>query len=674
MSKKQVINKPKVAALPADPFAQRKLKITLGIIIGVFAFILYAQSISFNYTMDDHPAIDQNKITKQGFAGIPTLLTTDYWYGYQEDVRGPVYRPTSLIIFAMVWQFSPDSPHIYHFINVLFYAITCMVLYLLLCELFKKQKLLLPFVCSLLYAAHPIHTEVINNIKSLDEILCFLFGITATYFILKYLSAKSIITLIVGGISFFLSLISKETGITFLVIIPLIIYFFTDTSWKKTLTVCVVLIVISIVYLLIRSIVLGDVHMNVSNSVLNNTLVAAPNFISREVTVFYILLRYLLLLVFPHPLSCDYNFSEIKIQTVTDPLALFGLLLFTGLGIYSIINLRKKSMVGFGILFFLITIAPVSNVFLLIGSTMAERFLYIPSLGYCFILTYFLINFTKVNSIKSNFQSLAQAVKLNPTLFACLLVVLGLYSFKTYSRSADWKDNYTIFNHDAEVSVNSATAHFNKGYELIVNLYGKEKNIQTKNNYNDIAIEEFTKAINIYPYYSEFYFKLANCYYNKDDYKSALLNYEKAMRLTSKTTPKVFRDLASIYDKTNQFDKELNILDSAIKYTPDSAGLHNDKGCVFFSLKRYNDAINEYQKAIILNPKLAIAYKNMGSSFINIGNYKQALETLSRSGELDSSDAETFKFIGLIYQAEGNSINAKKYFEKANSITVQQQR
>src|SRR5258705_3618674 len=195
MKKKKIKNKNRQIEIKntAAPVFSKNLKIPLRIMIAVFTFILYAQSIQHNYTLDDHPVIDENKITTLGLSGIPAILKTDYWYGSGHDEsRGPVYRPTSLIIFAAVWEFSPNDPHVYHFINVLFYAISCLLLFLVLCKLFKTQNLLFPFVCALLYAAHPIHTEVVNNIKSLDEILCFLFGLIAIWFQLKYFSSRSI--------------------------------------------------------------------------------------------------------------------------------------------------------------------------------------------------------------------------------------------------------------------------------------------------------------------------------------------------------------------------------------------------------------------------------------------------------------------------------------------------
>ena len=72
-----------------DPKDIKILKITLGIIIAIFSFILYAQSIFFDYTLDDTTVTKENKLVTQGIHGIPKLLKTDYWYGFDAKVRGP---------------------------------------------------------------------------------------------------------------------------------------------------------------------------------------------------------------------------------------------------------------------------------------------------------------------------------------------------------------------------------------------------------------------------------------------------------------------------------------------------------------------------------------------------------------------------------------------------------
>src|SRR6187401_935338 len=382
MKKKQIKNRQILPKTTVDPKVSNKLKVFLVIIIAVFTFILYAQSINHNYTLDDHPVIDENSITTMGLSGIPILLKTDYWYGSGHDEsRGPVYRPTSLIIFATVWEFSPNDPHVYHFINVLLYSFTCLFLFLVLCELFRKQNILFPFICALLYAAHPIHTEVVNNIKSLDEILCFLFAIISIWLFMKYISTMSKWSFILGGVSFFLSLVSKETGISFLLIIPLAIFFFADYSKKSITQILILLVATTALWLIFRTIIFKDLHQNITTatSALNNTLYAAPDFASKYATAFYILLRYIGLLIFPHPLTSDYNYAQIKIQTFSDPVSLLGILIYAAIGAYLIFNFRKKSIIVFGILFYLLSLAPVSNIFFLGGSSMAERFMYIPS-------------------------------------------------------------------------------------------------------------------------------------------------------------------------------------------------------------------------------------------------------------------------------------------------------
>src|ERR1035441_9432899 len=124
MSKKQIPIKPKAkeVAILADPNAMKKLKISLGIIIGVFAFLLYAQSITFNYALDDITVINQNNFVKKGFAGIADILKTDYWCGYVGNNRVPEYRPASLILFAIEWQFFQDNLHVYHLVNIFLFS------------------------------------------------------------------------------------------------------------------------------------------------------------------------------------------------------------------------------------------------------------------------------------------------------------------------------------------------------------------------------------------------------------------------------------------------------------------------------------------------------------------------------------------------------------------------
>jgi tetratricopeptide (TPR) repeat protein len=683
MSKKQIPAKPTAAtaAIPDDGNALRRLKISLGIIIGVFAFLLYAQSIAFNYTMDDHQVIDQNSYVKKGLAGIPSILKTDYLHGAEiTEAKGPIYRPTCLVLFAIEWQFFPNNPHFYHFINVLLYALTCLLFYLLLCKLFEKQNLLFPFVCALLFVAHPIHSEVVNNIKSADEILCFLFGILSLFFILKAVSNKFNLYLILSGISFFLCAISKESGISFLIIIPLTFFVFVDSSRRKLFVISVVILAISAIYFLLRAHVLQAIRLNTSDSFIYNTVVAAPDFISRQATVFYILLKYIQLLVYPNPLTCDYNFQMIKVQSLSDFPAIIGIFVNLGLGIYALINLKKKSMISFGILYYYITIAPVSNMFILNGATMAERFLYTPSLGFCIIIGYLLIKLTKVESIKYQFRNLSQMISFNSKLFIILFTLIGLYSIKTFSRSLDWKDDITIYRHDVQISENSATAHLLWGRDLLFYLYPKEKDSSRKILYVDSAIIEFNKILNIFPNVIT-YRDLAYCFVLKKDYESSIYYYHAAlMNENYSDSADVANYAFSFYylgtqmNTIEQYDKAISLFDSAIKYKPDLSFAFNNKGAALLHQLKTKEALEEFEKAIKLDPSNQKAYTNIGCAYSNLGQFTLAIEYLNKSSKMDPTDPNPFYFLGITFQNMGDDLKAKENLEKANRLNGGQQK
>ncbi|MBK6565049.1 MAG: DUF1736 domain-containing protein [Saprospiraceae bacterium] len=154
---------------------------------------------------------------------------------------------------------------------------------------------------------------------------------------------------------------------------------------------------VSSIYLLIRQSIIAAMPVVAQIQLIDNSLLGSENNSVRIATAFYILLQYFKLLIFPHPLSHDYSFAQISLQSLSSPpaIAAFSYLHFPG-------NLcrngdAEKTIVAFAIIFFFITVAPVSNIFLLIGSTMAERFMYTPSLAFCIVLALILLKVFKRN-------------------------------------------------------------------------------------------------------------------------------------------------------------------------------------------------------------------------------------------------------------------------------------
>jgi protein O-mannosyl-transferase len=212
--------------------------------IMILSLLIYINTLFFSYALDDGLFIMDNKITQKGFAGIKEILTTDALYGvYGDQVKvllpGGRYRPLSQVMFAIEYQLFGLNPFIGHFFNLILYSLLCLLLFKVLQIIFEKYEnkkwyLSLPFIAALLFTCHPLHTEVVANIKGRDEILSLLFSLGTLFFVLRYIRKEKLLLLVYAFISFSLALLSKENAITFLALIPLTVFFYQKEVLKST--------------------------------------------------------------------------------------------------------------------------------------------------------------------------------------------------------------------------------------------------------------------------------------------------------------------------------------------------------------------------------------------------------------------------------------------------------
>jgi len=193
------------------------------IAIFLLAFGLYANTLGHKYALDDKIVITENQFTTQGFSGISDLLTTDVFVGFygkeKNLVTGKRYRPLSLVTFAIEWQLFGKNPFMSHLINLLLYALTGILLYTLMKmvlpdKLDNPWYLTTPMIIAALYIVHPLHTEVIANIKGRDEILSLLGSLGALYYTLKWLEMKKLMHMVLSSLCLFLALLFRLRSIT----------------------------------------------------------------------------------------------------------------------------------------------------------------------------------------------------------------------------------------------------------------------------------------------------------------------------------------------------------------------------------------------------------------------------------------------------------------------------
>lgn len=630
------------------------------LIIFLFTMGIYCNAIRDKYAIDDTLVLTDNKFTLQGIGGIPDLMTKDAFVGFFGErgaslVSGGRYRPLSIVTLAIEVSLTGGlHPGVSHFINILLFALTCMLIYRLLKDIIPPRRgtvfyLTIPFIAAMLYAGHPLHTEAVTNIKGRDEIMGMLFSLLALYAAVRYVRTSNLLYIAGGTVAYFLALLSKENAITFLAIVPLTYYFFTKAKPKHYL-ILVPYLAAAGVFLFMRSIYTQSGLGAESTEILNNPFAHLPKtmdgLLTRYATIIYSFLLYYKLLIFPHPLTHDYYFDQIPYVGINDPLFIVALLSTLALGVYGIYGLFKKSIPGYAILYYFITFSVVSNLFFTVGIIMNERFLYMCSLGFCILLAYLLVKAQDRKYINAG------------VLSGLLIVILGLYSVKTFSRNFAWHDNLTLFITDAKVSTRSAKVQMSAGGDLDKLA---DQNFDTLRSNGEL----------------QHYLDLLDFNEKASDYPDSTLKKQLRIRAIQ------YIDTSLVYYPThsnafvlrgNAAYKLYHDVPSALKDYADAAkyrvgGYYDawyNMGCVEIENNMPLQAKDHFLKALAIDPEVFAARYNLAEAYDKINMPDSAIYWFKKTLELKPLDDKSYYKIGTIYGKKLNNLDqAIIYISKA---------
>ncbi len=435
------------------------------LILLVIPFALYFQVIGHDYILDDRIVLSENTFVLKGVKGIPDILKYDSFYGYfqqQVDVlEGGRYRPLSLVTFAIEYEFLGLNPAVSHVINLLLYGFIGVLIFLMFTWFQQRFKLggnawfNLGFIGALLFLFHPIHTEGVINIKSRDEILALLLALASLISIVYayFMSKKtSWIWYLLGGIFFFLGMLAKENAITFALVIPATIYFLEkEKKYKNLIVPTVVLAVISAIYLYARhSVIGGTVSASQVQNPLNNPF---HGFTDVQVwgTILYTFEKYIELLLVPLNLSHDYYPYAIPVADFSFARVWLAIIGYGAMGVYAIYGLFKRSIPAFAALYYLATFSVVSNVFVVIGTTMNERFIFMSSLAFSLVTAYLIVRLHKWQKYLA---------------IGTFVAFLAFYAYGTIVRCPDWGSYINLNKSAVEHAPNSARSNLFYGTAL----------------------------------------------------------------------------------------------------------------------------------------------------------------------------------------------------------------
>jgi len=638
------------------------------VVIIVFTFLIYSNTLSHDYALDDAMVVTHNSFTQQGVDGLKSIFTTDSFTGFYGDKKvnlpGGRYRPLSIATFAIEHQLWGDSPHFSHFINVLIYILTVLVLYWVLRMLFKKTEgtaglFNLPLIATLIFMVHPIHTEVVANIKGRDELLSLFFSLLSLLSAIKYVNRNRWQWLVASFGSAFLGLLSKENAITFVAIIPLSIYFFREVSVSKIVKASIPMALAAVLFLIIRSSVVGGLTTgSAPNDLMNNPFLEA-SFGQKYATILFTLGNYLKLLFLPYPLTFDYYPYHISLVGWGNFLVILSVLIYLGLLVYAIKNLPKKSVLAFAILVYLGALFPVSNLVVNIGVFMNERFVYQASVGFVIGVSWLVVWVSeKYSSHKFKFVK-----------EGALVAVLLTFSVLTFSRNFAWKDSSTLFLTDVKTSANSAKSNLAAGGALIDLALNGTDSSKVKEELT-LAKHYLTRATEIDPGFSDAWRKLGIVQYELNGDMAAAFNcYFTAIKL-NRADEDAYSYIYLALSKYGDSNRKIEMYNQLLKLNPRRSEVYSKQGMVYGrDLRDYPSAISCFEKAIQLDPKNNEALKGMGIVHLLLGSYDESLRWLEKAVVVDPLEAGTHQLMGNVYQKMGNTEKAAACLQKAKELT-----
>ncbi len=632
------------------------------LIIFLLTFVYYGNTILNDYALDDAIVITQNDFTLKGIAGIPEIFKNELFTGFfkvkKDLVAGGRYRPLSMVTFAIEIELFGQNPHISHFINVLLFALLCLILYVVLSKLLLTKfpanmwQLHIPFLATLLYLAHPIHTEVVANIKGRDEIMSLLGSLLAFYFILRLLETRKVVYYFYAFLVYAGAMFSKEIAATFIVTIPLALWFFGDKKWSEILKTIVPLILAAVIYFIVRQQVVGAEGIKAAPELMNDSFLEMTKS-QKYATIAYTMFLYIKLLFFPHPLTYDYYPYHIPIIEWHQIRAWGALILVVSLAIVALKLLPRKHILSYSLLFYAISLAPVSNILFPVGVFMNERFVFVASIGFSLASAYYM----------------RQAILKWPTskklFLAVFVVIMLLYAIKTIDRNFDWKNDFTLFTTDVKVSVNGAKSNCSAGGKLIEEAT-KKGNEHLRNDYLKLAIKYLNHSLKIHPTYGDALLLLGNAYYEYNkNYDSTIWAYKRLLSLNPEHNL-VYSNTELIFSAYDSVDYKIKVWEEYFQINPNRFEPNYNLGNLYGRYK--NDLYrSKYYllRAYQIKPNNISVNKDLGVVYGLLAKYDSSLIYLKKAVELDPKDAQTMVNIGVTYLNMQQPNDATKYFELA---------
>lgn len=553
---------------------------------------LYLNSLGNVFTnWDDAMIYSNSEVRSLSWENIRTIFTLK---------KGGTYQPIRALSYAVDYRFWKLNPLGYHLTNILFYILTCLMVYFSLFHLSMKLREKaspdshgrVALFGSLLFAAHPVHVEAVTWMVGRKEVLQGFFFFLAFYSYLKgggEEGSKKIIYLSIVLGSFLLAVLSKPSAVVFPAVIILYEITLAKEKYfsfiKKHLVFLSATLLVSGIFTFIMMKVMfeaGGIKQYRGSDIGSNILLCL-----------YVFLQNIKLLIFTINYSAAYSFV-VSMPVFCLKNVILILITFS-LFVISILSLRRTKVIFFSFFFFFITLLPYLNI-IPISTLKADRYVFIASFSYIFMLG---IVFDRLYVYQHKKFSEGFFKLLSVAVF---LFLLAGYSFMTIHQNRIWENSYTLWSDAVEKHPASSTANALMGVvymEIAMDLD---------------AVKYLEKAVQLFPYDYQSRNNLGIVYGRLDEPEKALKEFGTAIQLRpDDDTIKI--NLSVFYQRRKEYKKAEEVLKYLQSRNPKNANLYFRLGLVYKDAGQYEAAVSEFLKSVELAPDIINPYIELGNLY-----------------------------------------------------------
>lgn len=607
------------------------------------SFLLYVNTVFNGFVYDDHSQIERNAYV-HSFEHLDKIFGSALLAQQGKQAAPNFYRPTQNLSFLICYKLFGNSPYGFHLVNILLNCLAVWCAFLFTSKLFSSEPLGL--LAAAIFALHPVHTEPIAWVNGIADLYYSIFYLLAFWLYLRQESEHEGFgisnRLLMYG-SFALALFSKETAMTFPVMVMIYEHFYSEdrdaTNWKVKTSRYVGFWATFVLYLLARTLSVG----RLSPARLHTDL-SFPQVIF---SAFALIGEYAKKLVWPSPLVAFYPFQ--KSLSVWETPVLSGICVAAVATVVFVILWRRARIYSFAFIWIFLLVAPALNARWMTATVFAERYLYLPSLGVCWLVTGAVLLCWR--------KPLAESFALRWAVGIVGMALVLIGGREIVKRNADWKSDKSLILATLKVRPNSpymlsdlgqmewAEGHHDEAERLwqqalqyrpnTVEVLANLGSARLEEERYDEAIPYLEQAIALKPQFVTPHIHLGHVYEAEQKPDMAEREYRKALEIFPMNTAALtalgklclkegrlaeaekeflaairvapeldmWTGLGEVYDREGAQDKAASAWRQALAIEPFHLHAHLSLGRIYLTRKQYDLAQKEFEQCLLLNPK-----------------------------------------------------------------------